>query len=83
MPNQLLGSERLLQVQEIKLIERAQVGLMFRPFISPIGVRGERDVGSCKHLPHCLSRDDVPARRNLYFHPPISLLNRFFDRARQ
>src|SRR5919205_3597364 len=59
---QLVWRQRLLDVEQVVIIELAKVGLMLRPFVGPVRVNRERQAGTFQHRLYCPDRLRVPAR---------------------
>ena len=83
VPQQLLGRERLLDVEQPRVVERAQRRLVLRPGVAAVGVHGERYAGAGQRPARRLHRDGIPARRDLDLDPPIAVGERIVDPAPQ
>ena len=83
MPYQLVRMEGLLDVEEAGVVERAQRGLVARPFIRAIRVDGKGNIAALESLPGRANRCHVPARRHFDFDARISVPDGVIDRARQ
>ena len=70
---QLVGSERLLDVEQPGLVERAEVRLVSGPLVAAIGVDGERHAGALERSPDGAHRLRVPAGGDLDLDPAVAV----------
>ena len=81
--DQLVGRERLFDVQQPRLVEQPQVALVNGPVVGPVGVDGERDVRPRHPLAGRSHGGLVPPRRHLDLDPPVALSERVVHVARE
>ena len=76
---QLVGRERLLDVEQPEVVERAEVRLVLGPLVPAIGIDGERHAGALERLADGAHRLRVPAGGHLDLHAAVAVGQRVLD----
>ena len=79
VPDELVGSERLLDVQESGVVEGAQRALVLGPHVRAVRIHGERDVGPHHPRSGGRDRDGIPPGRDLDLHALVPVPQRVRD----
>src|SRR5207244_7926983 len=80
---QIVWRERLLEVEQLGAVERAEGRLVLRPFVAAVGIDRKWHPGAGKDLAGRPNGDRVPSGRHFDLHSPVALGNGGLDPALQ
>ena len=83
MTDEFIRMKRLLDVQQFRVVERAQSAFIARPLVGPIGIHGERQLAPLEPLSRRADGGLVPPGRDFDLDAAVAVPHRVVDRARQ